>query len=152
MSEPLLYLDEIVPGMTFGSPSVTVTEEEIVTFAAQYDPQVFHLNDERARDTFFGRLVASGWNTAALTMRLLVGSAFRPAGGIVGAGFEEFRWPQSVLPGDTLRLDITALETIPSRSAPKRGIVKLRIKTLNQRDEPVQVMVAKLVMQRRTQP
>ncbi len=146
MSTSKLYLNEVTPGETFSSPNITVSENDIIDFAHQFDPQEFHLDNKAAQNTFFGRLVASGWHTAALTMRLLVDSDFKPEGGIVGAGIEEFRWPQSVAPGDTLRLEIKVLETTPSRSAPTRGVIKLYIKTLNQKDEPVQVMIAKLIM------
>ena len=91
----------ILPGQTFGSGRLRIDSERIKTFAAEFDPQPFHLDDEAARDTIFRGLAASGWHTAALTMRLLVESDLRPAGGIVGAGFDEFRWPRPVRPGET---------------------------------------------------
>jgi acyl dehydratase len=122
------------------------------TFANAFDPQPFHLDEEAARSTFFGGLAASGWHTAALTMRLLVESDVRPAGGIIGAGGEELRWPRAVRPGDELELEAEVLEVRPSASRPRRGLVKFRTTTLNQRQEPVQVLVMSLLVERRAAP
>ncbi|MBS0542470.1 MAG: dehydratase, partial [Proteobacteria bacterium] len=99
--------------------------------------------------TIFRGLAASGWHTAALTMRLLVESEFRPAGGIVGAGVDDLRWPRPVRPGDELRVESEVLELRPSKSRPQQGIARLRVTTLNQDDEVLQTYVASLVMQRR---
>ena len=99
------YLDDFSMGQTFGSGALRVDAYLIKAFAAEFDPQPFHLDDAAAKDTVFGGLAASGWHTAALTMRLLVESEFRPAGGILGAGFDEFRWPRPVRPGDELHLE-----------------------------------------------
>lgn len=143
------YLEDLAVGQVFGSGSLTVTAEEIIAFAAQYDPQPFHLDDAAARQTMFGGLAASGWHTAALTMRLLVGGEFRPAGGIIGGGMDELRWPRPLCPGDTLRLETEVMEVRPSRSRPQQGLVKARTTTFNQHDEPVQVIVANLIVPRR---
>jgi acyl dehydratase len=143
------YLEDLAVGQVFGSGSLTVTAEEITAFATQYDPQPFHLDDEAARRTMFGGLAASGWHTAALTMRLLVGGEFRPAGGIIGGGMDELRWPRPLRPGDTLRLETEVMEVRPSRSRPQQGLVKARTTTFNQHDEPVQVIVANLIVPRR---
>ncbi|WP_321499652.1 MaoC family dehydratase [Breoghania sp.] len=148
VSSPL-YLEDVAIGSKFGSPTYKVGADDIVGFAAEFDPQVFHLDEEGAKETFFGQLVASGWHTASITMRLLVLSDFNPAGGIVGAGVEEIRWVRPLVPGDALTLEITALESIPSQTNPDRGMIRLRVVTLNQRKQTVQVMVPKLVMQRR---
>ena len=145
----MLYLDDLQPGQTFGSGRLKVSEERVKTFAAEFDPQPFHLDDAAARGTIFRGLAASGWHTAAMTMRLLVESEFRPAGGIVGAGFDEFKWPKPVRPGDELHLRIEVLEVRPSKSRPEQGIAKIRTTTLNQDDEPVQVSVGNLVVPRR---
>ena len=126
-----------------------VDKERIKSFAAEFDPQPFHLDEERARNSIFRGLAASGWHTAALTMRLLVESEMRPAGGIVGAGFDEFRWPRPVRPGDELHIEAEVLEVRPSKSRPDQGMVKLRTTTLNQRNEPVQISVGNLVVPRR---
>ncbi len=143
------YLEDLAPGQRFGSGRLTVTEADIIAFATTFDPQPFHLDEAAARGTIFRGLAASGWHTAALTMRLLVDSEFRPAGGIIGAGMDELRWPRPVRPGDTLRVEVEVLETRPSRSRPDQGLVKTRTTTLNQRDEPVQVLVANLLVPRR---
>lgn len=143
------YLDDLAPGQRFGSGRVTVTAADITAFATAFDPQPFHLDEAAARGSIFRGLAASGWHTAALTMRLLVGSEFRPAGGIIGAGMDELRWPRPVRPGDTLRVEVEVLETRPSRSRPDQGLVKTRTTTFNQRDEPVQVLVANLLVPRR---
>lgn len=112
------YLEDFVVGQTFGSGRLRVTKEQIKAFAAEFDPQPFHLDEAAAQDTFFQGLAASGWHTAALTMRLLVESELKPAGGVIGAGFEEFRWPKPVRPGDELHIESEVLEVRPSRSRP----------------------------------
>src|SRR5206468_8393136 len=131
------YLEDFAVGQTFGSGRLRIDEQRIKTFAAEFDPQPFHLDDEAARQTLFRGLAASGWHTAAVTMRLLVESEIRPASGIVGAGFDELRWPRPVRPGDELRVESDVLEVRPSKSRPDQGIIKARMTTLNQRDEPV---------------
>lgn len=143
------YLDDFEIGQTFGSGRVTMDAESITSFAASFDPQPFHLDEQAARGTIFGGLAASGWHTAAVTMRLLVEGEFRPAGGIIGMGFEEFRWPRPVRPGDELRVEGEVLEVRPSRSRPDQGLVKVRATTLNQNDEAVQVVVASFLVPRR---
>jgi acyl dehydratase len=145
----MLYLEDLHPGQTFASPTYEVTEERIKSFAAEFDPQAAHLDDAAAQKTIFRGLAASGWHTAAITMRLFVDSEFKPAGGIVGAGFDEFKWPKPVRPGDELHLKIEVLEVRPSKSRPDQGIAKVRTTTLNQNDEPVQVSVGNLVVLRR---
>jgi acyl dehydratase len=143
------YLDEFAPAQRYASGQLKVDGERIKTFAAEFDPQPFHLDDTAARSSVFGGLAASGWHTAAMTMRLLVESELKPAGGIIGVGFDEFRWPNPVRPDDTLHLDIEVLEVRPSRSQPDRGILKVRTTTLNQNGEPVQVSVGNLLVRRR---
>ncbi len=143
------YLEDLAVGQTFGSGRVRVDKERIKTFAAEFDPQPFHLAEEAARDTIFQGLAASGWHTAALTMRLLVESEFNPAGGIVGAGFDELRWPMPVRPGDELRVESEVLAVRPSESRPRQGLIKVRTTTLNQNGEAVQIFVANLVVPRR---
>jgi acyl dehydratase len=145
----LLYLDDIEVGQRFaGSGTLLVDEASIKAFAADFDPQPFHLDDAAARTTLFGGLAASGWHTAALTMRLLVGGGLPIAGGIVGAG-GEVAWPRPTRPGDVLRVDSEIIEIKPSRSRPDRGMVTVRTETSNQRGEVVQTLVAKLVVPRR---
>jgi len=143
------YLEDFAVGQTFGSGRMRIDEERIKRFAAEFDPQPFHLDDGAARDTIFKGLAASGWHTAALTMRLLVEGELKPVGGIVGAGFDEFRWPRPVRPGDELRVESEILEVRPSKSRPDQGVVKVRTTTLNQNGEAVQVTVGNLIVPRR---
>jgi acyl dehydratase len=143
------YLEDFAAGQTFGSGQLRVDNERIKSFAAEFDPQPFHLHEEAARNSVFQGLAASGWHTAALTMRLLVESEFKPAGGVIGAGFDEFRWPRPVRPGDELHLKIEVLEARPSKSRPDQGLIKVRTTTLNQNDEAVQVNVGNLIVPRR---
>ena len=143
------YLEDFAVGQKFGSGRLRVEAERIKSFAAEFDPQAFHLDDAAARGTIFRGLAASGWHTAAMTMRLLVQSELKPAGGIVGAGFDEFRWPRPVRPGDELHLEIEILEVRPSKSRPDQGLIKVKTTTLNQNGEPVQVSVGNLVVPRR---
>ena len=133
------YLEDFTVGQTFGSGRLRIDKEQIKAFAAEFDPQPFHLDEDAARDTIFRGLAASGWHTAAVTMRLLVESEIEPAGGIVGAGFDEFRWPRPVRPGYELHIESEVLEVRPSRSRSNQGLIKVRTTTLNQNDEPVQV-------------
>jgi acyl dehydratase len=142
----LLYLDDLAIGRRFGSATKVVDESEITSFAKLFDPQPFHLDREAAANSRFGGLVASGWHTGAMTMRLLVDSEFRIAGGIVGTGFDEFRWIMPVRPGDTLHLETEVVDVRRSTRKPTQGVVKVRITTLNQNMEPVQVLLANLAV------
>ena len=140
------YLEDFAVGQTYGSDRLNVDKEQVKSFAAEFDPQPFHLDEETARGSIFRGLAASGWHTAALTMRLLVESELKPAGGIVGAGFDELRWPLPVRPGDELHLQSEILEVRASKSRPNQGLVKVRTTTLNQNGEAVQVFVGNLVV------
>lgn len=143
------YLEDFEEGQKYGSGRLAVDAERIKSFAAEFDPQPFHLDEGRARETFFKGLAASGWHTAAITMRLLVESELEPAGGIIGAGFDEMRWPRPVRPGDELHVESEILEVRPSKSRSDQGVVKVRTTTLNQNDQPVQVFVGNLIVLRR---
>jgi acyl dehydratase len=149
---PTRYLEDFSPGQQFGSGRVRVERERIKAFASEFDPQPFHLDENAAQASVFRGLAASGWHTAALTMRLLVESDLEPAGGIVGAGFDELRWTLPVRPGDELHLMIEVLEARPSKSRPEQGVIKVRTTTLNQNDDPVQVCLGNLVVPCRPQP
>jgi acyl dehydratase len=141
------YLEDFAPGQLHGPPARRrVTAEDIKRFAREFDPQPFHLDETAARGSFFGELVASGWHTACLTMRMLVDSEFKAANGLIGAGFDELRWPHPVRPGDELRVETEVLEVRASRSRPDIGFVKFRMTTLNQDDVAVQVGVCNLVV------
>jgi len=143
------YLEDFVVGETFGSGRMRIDMPQIKSFAREFDPQPFHLDEQAAQSSIFQGLAASGWHTAALTMRLLVESALKPAGGLVGAGFDEFRWPRPVRPGDELRVESEVLEVRASKSRPGQGLVKVRMTTLNQNGDAVQVLVANIVVPRR---
>ncbi len=140
------YLEDYAVGQAFDSGRLRVGATAIREFAAAYDPQPFHLDDAAARDTLFQGLAASGWHTAALTMRLLVESDLKPAGGLIGAGLDEMRWPLPVRPGDELHARSEIIEVRRSKSRPQSGIIKIRTTTFNQHDEPVQVFVANLLV------
>jgi acyl dehydratase len=144
------YLEDFAVGHTFGSRRLRIDGERALAFAAEFDPQPFHLDEAAARRSIFGGLTASGWHTAAVTMRLMVETQLKPAGGIIGAGLDEFRWPRPVRPGDELRVECEVIEIRPSKSRPELGLIKLRTTTLNQDDEPVLVHVVNLVVLRRT--
>jgi len=148
MDQELLYFDDLRVGDAFDSGTHELTVDDIRRFAGEFDPQPFHLDDEAARGTVFGGLAASGWHTAAITMRLLVTRGPKLANGILGAG-GDIEWKMPARPGDVLHVDSEVVEMIPSRSRPDRGIVVLRSKTRNQRGEVVQVLNAKLMVARR---
>ena len=145
--EPL-YLEDLEVGRRFTSGSLTVTEAGIKAFAAEFDPQPFHLDEAEAKASLFGGLAASGWHTAALTMRLLVEGGAPLAGGILGAG-GEIAWPRPTRPGDVLTVVSEVLTVTPSRSRPDRGTITLRSETRNQTGEIVQILTARLVVPRR---
>ncbi len=144
----IYYLDDLSVGQRFGSGSYVLDEKAIKRFAAEYDPQPFHLNNEAATESFFQGLAASGWHTAAVTMRLLVESEFKPAGGVIGAGLDVLQWHQPVRPGDKLSVETEIVEVRLSKSRPEQGMVKARVTTHNQHNEPVQTFIANLVVKR----
>ena len=144
----LIYLDDMHVGQRFISGTHEIDTAQIKAFAAQFDPQPFHLDEEAAKASLFGGLAASGWHTAAITMRLNVDGGLPIAGGVIGAG-AEVTWPAPTRPGDVLQVESEILEIRPSQSRPDRGMVTVRSETRNQRGEIVQVQIAKLVMPRR---
>ncbi len=147
----VLYLEDLWVGQRFTSATHAVDEPQIKAFATQFDPQPFHLDEDAARGSLFGGLVASGWHTAAITMRLLVAGGVPIAGGVIGAG-GEINWPRPTRPGDILQVESEILDVTPSRSRPERGMVTVRSETRNQRGEVVQVLTATLVVARRSPP
>lgn len=142
-----LFLDDLYVGQRFRSATHIIDEAQIKAFAAQFDPQPFHTDEETAKDTFFKGLAASGWHTAAITMRLNVETGLPLAGGIIGAG-GELNWPAPTRPGDMLHVESEVVEITPSRSKPDRGIAVIVSRTVNQRGEIVQILKAKLVVPR----
>ena len=147
----LHWLDDLEVGQRFTSGSHRLDETQIKTFAAAFDPQPFHLDDEAARATLFEGLAASGWQTAAITMKLMVQGGLPIAGGIIGAG-AELSWPRPARPGDVLTVTSEVVEVVPSRSRPDRGSVRVRSETRNQDGEVVQILTARLVVPRRLEP
>jgi acyl dehydratase len=143
-----LYLEDLPVGRRFKSAEHSIDERQIKAFASAFDPQPFHLDDVAAGKSIFGGLAASGWHTAAITMRLNVTSGLPIAGGIVGLG-GDLSWPKPVRPGDVLHVESEVVEVIPSRSRPDRGTVVVRSETRNGRGEVVQITTAKLLVPRR---
>lgn len=147
-SQAPLYFEDFTVGMRFVSPSHQLDEGQVTAFARQFDPQPFHLDGEAAKSTMLAGLAASGWHTAAISMRLMVESGLSIAGGILGAG-GELSWPVPTRPNDQLHVQCDVIGLRPSRSRPDRGIVKVRNETLNQRGEIVQIFTCTLVVPRR---
>jgi acyl dehydratase len=140
-----LYLEDLSVGARFHAGPLTVSAEEIKRFASEFDPQFFHLDEERAKASIFDGLVASGWHTAALTMKLLVGGGMPFADGAVGTG-AELQWPRPVRPRDSLSVESEILNITPSRSRKDRGVVTLRTTTSNQNGEAVQILTSKIIV------
>ena len=140
-----LYLDDLSVGDRFTSGEHALDAAQIVAFAAQFDPQPFHTDPDAAEATFFRGLAASGWHTAALTMKLLVESGIPLADGVIGSG-GELQWPQPTRPDDVLHVEAEILEIVPSRSKPGRAMVQARCETKNQRGEVLQRFTPKLVV------
>ncbi len=147
-TEPL-YLDDLRVGQRFTSGNYVMEAARIKEFAAEFDPQPFHLEEAAAEASVFKGLAASGWHTAAAAMRLLVTGGLPFASGIVGLG-GEIAWPKPTRPGDTLHVESEIVEITPSRSKPHQGIVTVRGTMFNQNQEAVYVLTAKLLVPRRT--
>ena len=128
------YFEDLAVGTRFESEPLAVSEQQLVEFAHKFDPQMFHLDRKSAERSIFKGLVASGWHTAAMTMRLFV-QTMNFAQGAIGLGVDELRWPHAVRPGDELRVVTEIVEARLSRSRPKHGIIRLRNVTTNQRGE-----------------
>jgi acyl dehydratase len=149
--KPGLYLDDLYVGQRFTSVSFHMTEAKIKSFAAEFDPQPFHLDEAAAKASVFGGLAASGWHTAAVAMRLLVDGGLPFGNGIIGLG-GDLAWPKPTRPGDTLHVESEILEIVLSRSKPNQGIVKVRSTTLNQDGEAVHSFTSKCLVLKRPQP
>jgi acyl dehydratase len=146
-SLPILYFEDFQVGQRFTSRTYPLDEKQIIDFARQFDPQPFHTDAETAKDTFFHGLIASGWHTGAITMRLLV-ETLPIAGGVIGAG-GEVNWPQPTRPGDILRVEGEITQVRLSNSHSDRGLIIAHYKTLNQRNEIVQDAIGKIIAFRR---
>jgi acyl dehydratase len=143
------YLEDFAAGQVYRSNRMQVDKGQILAFASQFDPQPYHLDEEAARKSVLKGLAASGWHTAAVTMRLLVESEFQPADGILGVALEELSWPRPVRPGDELRVESQVLEVRPSKLRGDRGVIRVRTTTFNQNDQPVQIFTGNLLVPRR---
>ena len=143
------YFEDFAAGQVYKSGRLRVDKQAIIAFAREFDPQPYHLDEAAARATVFGALAASGWHTAALTMRLMVDGEFRPAGGIIGVGFDQLSWPRPVRPGDELRAESEIIDVRPSKSRADRGMIKVRTTTYNQNGEAVQIFTGNLIVPRR---
>ena len=142
------YFEDLKRGDRFKSQTYKVTKDEIISFAREFDPQPFHLDVAVARQTMFKELIASGWHTAAITMRLFV-QTLNFAEGAIGLGVDELRWPNAVKPNDVLQVEVEIVDLRESRSKPSHGVVRLRYVTTNQRSEVVQTMMASALVLRR---
>ncbi len=143
------YLEDFTVGQVFNTGRRSVDKEQIIAYAKQFDPQPFHLDEEAARKSPFQGLAASGWHTAGMTMRIMLEGEFKPAGGILGVGFDDLSWPRPVRPGDELHVKSEILEVRPSKSKPDRGMLRVRTTTYNQNDEPVMIFTGNLLVPRR---
>src|SRR2546429_9828401 len=144
------YFDDLKVGDRFKSEPLRVTEKKLIEFAHKFDPQMFHLSRKDAERTIFKGLIASGWHTAAMTMRLFV-QTLNFAEGAIGLGVDELRWPNAVRPGDVLTVETEILDLRSSRSKPGYGIIRLRNVTTNQRGKIVQTMLASAMVARGAQ-
>jgi acyl dehydratase len=137
MTRPVRYFEDFVPGMVLEFGDRLITVDEIVAFAREYDPQPFHLDEAAGQQTHFGGLVASGWQTCAIMMRMMVDHYLCPETSLGSPGLDELRWLRPVRPGDRLRVRLEVLETRASRSRPEMGTIRQRTEVLNQKDEVV---------------
>ena len=150
MRHYMIYFEDLEVGSDTYFGSYEVTREEVLEFARRYDPQPFHLSDEEAAKTHFGRIAASGWHTCAMTMSMLVAHmGIEPQASLGAAGVDELRWLKPVYPGDTLRVETEVLERRPSQSRPEMGSLKSQTTVFNQHDEPVMRFTALVLIKRR---
>ena len=144
-----LYFEDFPVGMTYECGARSLSEEQIVGFAREFDPQPFHVDREAAKASMFGGIIASGWHTASTAMRLQVDAVLSRSASLGSPGIDELRWLKPVRPGDTLSLKLEVLESRPSQSKPDRGSVKVKYALSNQRGELVMTMVGWGMFQRR---
>lgn len=146
----MIFYEDLAIGTTRNFGAYEVTREEVMEFASKYDPQPFHLDDEAAAQTHFGRLSASGWHTCSMTMRMMVDNMMNEkSAGLGSPGVDQLRWKKPVYPGDTLRCETEVIEKRRSASRPEMGIFKSRINTFNQNDEIVLEMVSNALIRTR---
>lgn len=143
------YFEDYTPGHVYEFGAITVSEAEIIDFARQFDPQYFHIDPEKAKTSRFGGLVASGWHTICLAMRLYVDHYVSRVASLASPGCDDIQWRNPLRPGDTLKIRVTILDSRPSRSKPHQGIVRARVEAINQRDELVLSMITVSFLGRR---
>jgi acyl dehydratase len=143
------YWEDFTPGRVFEHGSRTLSEEEIIAFARQWDPQRFHIDPQAAKETPYGGIIASGWHSGCVMMRMMCDAYLNDSSCLGSPGIEDWRLPLPVRPGDALRLRATVLEARPSASKPDRGLVKWRWELLNQRDELAVSQVCTQIFMRR---
>jgi acyl dehydratase len=143
------YFEDYQAPRVYEFGSVAVTQTEIIDFARRFDPQDMHVDPEKAKQWRFGGIVASGWHTIGIAMRLYVDQYLSSVASLASPGVDEVRWPNPVRPGDSIRIRVTILETIPSRSKPDRGLVRARLEAFNQNDEPVLSLIVLSILGRR---
>jgi acyl dehydratase len=143
------FLDDYTVGDRSRSHETTISAADIIAFAREYDPQPFHLDPIAAKSSLFGEHVASGWHMTAIAMRLIVESDLKPAGGVIGRGVDELRWPNPLKPGDRVHVESEVLKVIPSTTKPDRGTLRVRTQLLNQDGKVVMSFIALLVVPRR---
>jgi len=146
----LFHLEDFQVGQRFVTGTAVMDQQSIIAFAKQFDPQPFHTDPEAARHSLFGGLAASGWHTAAVSMRLIIDGTPPIAGGQIGASVE-LSWPRPTRPGDVLHVECEVLAVTPSRSKPDRGFITMKSLTKNQTDEVVQVQTSKILVRKRPQ-
>ncbi|HTA47468.1 MAG TPA: MaoC family dehydratase [Bryobacteraceae bacterium] len=145
------YFEDYTPGHVYELGTTNASEAEIIDFAQRFDPQYFHIDPEKAKSSRFGGIIASGWHTISVVMRVYVDHYLSHVASLASPGVDEIRWPNPVRPGDVLKVRVTVLDARPSRSKPDRGIVRGRIEAFNQRDEPVLSMIGLSIIGRRPQ-
>jgi acyl dehydratase len=144
------YFEDYIAGGVYEYGTITVTESEIIEFASRFDPQPMHIDRELAAQSRFGGIVASGWHTVGLAMRLYVDHYLSRVASLASPGVDELRWPNPVRPGDSLRIRVSILETKPSRSKPDRGVVRGLVEALNQDDQLVLSLIVMSIVGRRS--
>ena len=143
------YFEDYLPGSVYEYGTLTVTEPEIIEFAKRFDPQAMHIDPQQAAHGRYGGIIASGWHTVGLAMRLFVDHYLSKVASLASPGVDEIRWPNPVRPGDTLRLRVSILEARPSRSKSDRGVVRTLIEAVNQNDQLVLSMIGISILGRR---
>lgn len=148
-SDDYVYMEDLHVGQKMTAGPITLTEQDTIAFAKQYDPQDFHIDAARAKHTLFGELIASGWQTAAVTMRMIIDASPKMKGGMIGRGIEKLNWPRAVKPGDSLSYEGEILELRPSSGNPHMGVMRVRNITRNQHGETVLEMESVVFVPRR---